>query len=259
MSPSESPDRLAILEQVQQKQLSQAAAARRLGLSVRHVKRLLKALRERGAAALVHGLTGQPSNRRIDRTVRAHATALLATEPLERLGPAAASAVLARDHGIVVSRETVRQWRQRGRHGCLWWLYTDGPADWLPQPAAAAAPTLHMLGDGEQAGWWLRLVPSGAQQSPWLLRLLREYLAAHPARPREVKFVGEAPPPEVLTRALPRLALRWSWLGPAQPVALRRWRTGLAEWLRARRVDDCTAANRWLALAGDAMAFPEFD
>jgi hypothetical protein len=56
-------DRLRVLHQVQQKQITQIAAAARLKVSDRQVRRMLLRIRERGDAALVPGLRGRPSNR----------------------------------------------------------------------------------------------------------------------------------------------------------------------------------------------------
>jgi predicted DNA-binding protein (UPF0251 family) len=58
-------DRLKVLHDVQQKQLTQVAAAERLKVTDRQVRRMLLRIRERGDGALVHGLRGQPSNRKL--------------------------------------------------------------------------------------------------------------------------------------------------------------------------------------------------
>ena len=58
-------DRLKVLHEVQQKQLTQLAAAERLKVTDRHVRRMLLRLRERGDRSLVHGLRGRPSNRKL--------------------------------------------------------------------------------------------------------------------------------------------------------------------------------------------------
>jgi transposase len=58
-------DRLKVLHEIQQKHLTQVAGAARLKLSDRQVRRMLLRLRERGDGALVHGLRGRPSNRKV--------------------------------------------------------------------------------------------------------------------------------------------------------------------------------------------------
>lgn len=55
-------DRLKVLHEVEQKQVTQVEAGRRLDLTDRHIRRLLVRLHQRGDGALVHRLRGQPSN-----------------------------------------------------------------------------------------------------------------------------------------------------------------------------------------------------
>src|SRR3989440_6890466 len=57
-------DRLKVLHEVQLKHLSQVAAAERLKVTDRQVRRMLLRIREHGDGALVHGLRGRPSNRK---------------------------------------------------------------------------------------------------------------------------------------------------------------------------------------------------
>src|SRR6202158_763052 len=58
-------DRLKVLHEVKKKNLSQVAAAERLQETDLHVRRMLLRIRERGDGALVHGLRGRPSNRKL--------------------------------------------------------------------------------------------------------------------------------------------------------------------------------------------------
>ena len=58
-------DRLKVLHEVQEKHLSQVAAAERLKITDRQVRRMLLRIREHGDGALVHGLRGRPSNRKL--------------------------------------------------------------------------------------------------------------------------------------------------------------------------------------------------
>src|SRR3954467_4921197 len=64
-------DVLKILHPVLQGQRTQAEAARLLDLSVRQVRRLQRKLERGGDSAIVHGLTGRPSNRRQDDDLKA--------------------------------------------------------------------------------------------------------------------------------------------------------------------------------------------
>src|ERR1039457_4489558 len=58
-------DRLRVLHEIRQKQITQREAASRLKISDRQIRRLLVELRKRGDRALRHGLCGRPSNRRL--------------------------------------------------------------------------------------------------------------------------------------------------------------------------------------------------
>ena len=58
-------DRLRVLHEVKQKHLTQIEAAERLKVTDRQVRRLLAALKKRGDGAVVHGLRGRPSNRKL--------------------------------------------------------------------------------------------------------------------------------------------------------------------------------------------------
>ena len=58
-------DRLAVVRQVVEGQLTQAKAGEFIGLSERQVRRLCAAFEELGPAGLVSGKRGQPSNRRL--------------------------------------------------------------------------------------------------------------------------------------------------------------------------------------------------
>ena len=58
-------DRLVTLKKAKKKLITQSEAGEEMELSVRQVQRLLKALKEGGDKAAIHGLRGKPSNRRI--------------------------------------------------------------------------------------------------------------------------------------------------------------------------------------------------
>ncbi len=110
-------DRLVTLKKARKKLITQSAAAEELGLSIRQVKRMLQALKQHGDKAVIHGLRGQPSNRKIEEKIERQAVKILSLPVYEGFGPTLATEYLTRKHGIEVSRETVRQWMMRGR---LW-------------------------------------------------------------------------------------------------------------------------------------------
>jgi hypothetical protein len=71
--------RAQVLAQVQAGRLVATAAAPLLDLSIRHVRRLLAAVRQRGFAALAHGNRGRPSPQRLPEAVRAKVRTLART------------------------------------------------------------------------------------------------------------------------------------------------------------------------------------
>src|SRR5215831_6012989 len=110
-------DRLVTLKKTKKKLITQREAAGELKVSIRQVQRLLRELKTRGDKAVVHGLRGRPSNRKIEEAVERQAVKILSTPVYEGFGPTLASEYLANKHGIEVSKETVRQWMMRGK---LW-------------------------------------------------------------------------------------------------------------------------------------------
>ncbi len=108
-------DRLKVLHEVDQKHLTQVAAAKRLQVTDRHVRRMLLGLRQRGDGALVHGLRGRPSNRRLAAKLQEKILARLRQRYAD-FGPTLAAEHLAQE-GFAVSRETLRKWMTRA---ALW-------------------------------------------------------------------------------------------------------------------------------------------
>jgi hypothetical protein len=107
-------DRLKVLHEVKKRHITQKQAALELGLSVRWVRKLLERLGARGDAALRHGLRGRRSNRKMPEAVKWRAVELYRQKKQAKLwhdyGPTLAVEELAEQHGIAISRETLRQW-----------------------------------------------------------------------------------------------------------------------------------------------------
>ena len=101
-------DTLKIMAPVLQGKRTQAEAARLLDLSVRQVRRLQRKLQRDGDAALVHGLRGKPSNRRLQPELRQQVLAAY-RERFADFGPTFACEKLA-EQGLVVSPDTLRRW-----------------------------------------------------------------------------------------------------------------------------------------------------
>jgi hypothetical protein len=117
-------DLLQVMGPVLQGQRSQSEAARLAGLSVRQIRRIQRKLEQDGDAAVVHGLRGQPSNRRFEAAFRRKVLAAYRRQ-FSDFGPTFACEKLA-ELGLVVSADTLRRWlideglwrrrRRRERH-----------------------------------------------------------------------------------------------------------------------------------------------
>lgn len=100
--------RLEAVQQFEAGIITQAEAAKRLGLHIRQVKRLVRAYRQGGPAGLISKRRGRPPNNRLDPA--------LIQRALERVrlgyhdfGPTLASEMLLEHDGIMVRRETLRK------------------------------------------------------------------------------------------------------------------------------------------------------
>ena len=103
-------DRLVALKKAKKRLITQKEAAEELGISERHVRRLLRQLKKRGDKAVVHALRGLPSNRRIEEKERSRAVKILLQDVYRGFGPTLAAEYLNDKHDMEVGRETVRQW-----------------------------------------------------------------------------------------------------------------------------------------------------
>jgi len=101
--------RVETMAQIEDGALTPAQAAGILGISTRQVFRMLARYRTGGPAALAHGARGRPSNNRIPRGRKEYVLSLVA-ERYADFGPTLAAETLAREHDVVVSRETLRGW-----------------------------------------------------------------------------------------------------------------------------------------------------
>lgn len=102
-------DRLKVLHEVAQGHLTQCGAGAQLQISDRWVRELLRRVKKNGDGAVVHGLRGRPSNRRLAESVRQKALKLVAAKYGD-FGPTLACEYLAKHDDVKVSKETLRQW-----------------------------------------------------------------------------------------------------------------------------------------------------
>jgi hypothetical protein len=105
-------DRLKVLHELRKGQITQRQAGEQLKLTARWIRELSQRVGERGDKAVIHALVGKPSQRKIEEKIERRAVAIIGREYGD-FGPTLVQEYLERDHDIVVSRETVRQWMMR--------------------------------------------------------------------------------------------------------------------------------------------------
>src|SRR6266545_3481524 len=110
-------DRLVTLKKAKKKLITQRAAAEELGLSTRQVKRQLYAMKKRGDKAVIHGLRGKPSKRRIEESIKQEAVKILSAEVYWGFGPTLAAEYLRKKHGIKASMFRTAEKRKRDEPG----------------------------------------------------------------------------------------------------------------------------------------------
>ena len=116
-------ERVEVLALRRSGRIEQAEAARRLGLSVRQIRRLEARVEQGGAQALRSRRRRQPSNHRTSAAVCAQAISLIG-ELYRDFGPTLAAEYLAREQGVILSKETVRRLMTEARL----WRPKRGPA-----------------------------------------------------------------------------------------------------------------------------------
>ena len=80
-------DRLVTLKKAKKRLITQREAAEELSLSVRQVKPLLYGLKKHGDKAVVHGLRGKPSKRKIAESTEKEAVRILSMPVYKGFGP----------------------------------------------------------------------------------------------------------------------------------------------------------------------------
>ncbi len=100
--------RLEVIQRTEKKTLKQKEAAKMLGISERHVKRLLRAYRQSGAEGLISKRRGKPSNNRLNAEVKKESIDLIYSQ-YHDFGPTLAHEKLTEKHALKLSVETVRK------------------------------------------------------------------------------------------------------------------------------------------------------
>jgi len=101
--------RAQVLPQVQAGRLTARQAGKLLGLSVRHIRRLLAAVAKKGLAALAHGNRGHQSPRRSPDALRARVVTLARTR-YRGCNDCHFTQLLAEREDIHLSRPTIQRW-----------------------------------------------------------------------------------------------------------------------------------------------------
>ncbi len=141
--------RIQVLEQLKAKTIKQREGARQLNLSVRQVKRLLRAFRRQGARAVISKKRGRRNHHQLPPTVKAQALHLLQRHYAD-FGPTLAHEKLTEVHHLKLGVETVRQLMI---HADLW------------KPRRARRPVVHPL--RERRARWGELVPIDGSPFAW--------------------------------------------------------------------------------------------
>lgn len=100
-------DRLCILRQVKERQLTQEEAGENLGLTSRQIRRLLKRVEEHGIQGVKRNKT--LGNRSFSKDFKTLVMAEVKTNYAD-FGPTFASEKLLERNGLSINRETLRQW-----------------------------------------------------------------------------------------------------------------------------------------------------
>ncbi len=261
--------------------LTQAQAAEQLGLTERHVRRLVAAYRRDGDAAVVHKARGRPSNHRLGDDLRQEVLALVQAH-YHDFGPTLAAEKLAERHDIVVSRETLRRWmadagllkprhrkaaprRWRERRACFGELVQMDTSehDWF-EGRGEKAVLIHIVDDAT-GRLYARFFRSDTTEAN--MTILHDYLrpfgrplavyvdkASHfrVNRPATVEEqLADRPAETQIGRALRELGIEHitAHSAPAKGRVERSFGTAqdrLVKELRLRHISDLEAANRFL-------------
>jgi len=277
-------DRLKVLHEAEKGHLTQKQAGGQLQLSERWVRKLLARLRREGDGGILHRLRGRASKHRLGEAVRQKVVKLVKREYAD-FGPTLAGEYLAAQHGVRISKETLRQilmtagvWKRkrrrveevhvwRARRACWGELvqWDTSEHDWLE----GRGPKLYLLAmiDDATSRALARFATQDTTQENF--RLLASYLERW-GRPvefytdkhsmftvnRPVKEAEDEAWPEVLTqigRALRELGIGWTAAhSPQAKGRVERFfgtaQDRLVKGLRKAEVQTLEEANGYLEL-----------
>ena len=104
--------RIHVLRELDAKQLTARQAAEQLGLTLRHVRRLLRRYRVEGEVSLAHGNRGKPSSKRLDERTRAKILKLAQSDYVDYNDCHLTEKLNSAPYAFNVSRSTVRAVRR---------------------------------------------------------------------------------------------------------------------------------------------------
>ena len=187
--------RVQVLDMLKEDKISQQEAAKRMGVSTRQVRRLVKRYQVYGLTALISKKRGRASNRRLDEATRTTVIELIGRHYRD-FGPTLACEKLADRHAIQLSVESTRQimvgagyWQprrggtvcahpmraRRPRFGEL--IQIDGsPHDWF-EGRGEYCTLLVFIDDATGKLTQLRFTPT--ETTLGYLRVLHDHIRAH--------------------------------------------------------------------------------
>lgn len=148
-------ERYEQLQRILEGRTTQRAAADRLGLSYRQMKRLVRRYRLHGPHGIVSHKRGKPGNHRFPRVFREHVMALI-REHYADFGPTLACEKLLERHEICVGYETLRGWMAAAG---LWVPRAARKAIQQPRPRRACFGELIQI-DGCEHRWFEERAPA---------------------------------------------------------------------------------------------------
>jgi hypothetical protein len=281
----EERDWLEWLKRAQDGVVTQRYASEQMGVTDRWVRRLLARMEDEGDGVVVHGLRGRASNRRIEEGVERRALEILQEPEWHDFGPTFASEQLAKQHGVEVSKETLRKWMMgaglwksqpravrkkhcwRQRRSCCGELvqWDTSTHDWIEGRGKGVRYLVRLIDDATSRSWG-RFVPADGTREN--MGVLWEYIEGN-GRPVEVytdRHAMFAVPPRAgeseqqrreadrltqIGRALRELGI--GWIAAHSPQAKGRIERSfgtdqdrLVKLLRLAKVKDVAAANEFL-------------
>lgn len=267
-------ERAEVIEACSNGEIKVAVAARRLQITTRQVRRLLKRFAEAGVQGMASRRRGRPSNNQL-QTGLAQKALELVRDHYADFGPTLACEQLHERHGVELSKETLRSlmieaglWtpkrerqtrlhQPRERRACLGELVQiDGsPHEWFEQRGAACV-LLAFVDDA--TGRLMQLLFAETESTVSYFEATRRYIEQH-GKPRVFYSdraavfrspYGKQRRPTQYHRALKDLKIDLICASSPQAKgrverANRTLQDRLVKALRVERIDNIEAANAW--------------